>query len=300
LRGDAGVDNPIPGDGMLELDKAVLVRPDVLNLPLAAVRLDVALKVPEEPDHLAFEQGRSAALPCPPDHLARGFPYGEEVGAIDGHTGHAEPGSRIHVGVHRTAVVTRRGFGVAVVLDDEDRRQVPYRREVEALEERPLVRGPIADETDCYLAVPAHLCGQCRPARAGRPRTEDPVGTHHVLREVGDVHQAALTVARTALLAVNLLHHLDDVHALRDAVAMAAVRTGDAVAVVQVHHDAGGRGLLTGVQVHEPGDVTAREVDLQSLLELADGLHRPVGVKQVVPIQGKGCAGHAQSPFRCA
>jgi hypothetical protein len=38
-------------------------------------------------------------------------------------------------------------------------------------------------------------------------------------------------------------------------VAVAAVRAGDAVAVAQVHHDAGADGLLAGIQVDEAGDV---------------------------------------------
>ncbi|MDT4808274.1 hypothetical protein FQZ97_411350 [compost metagenome] len=61
---------------------------------------------------------------------------------------------------------------------------------------------------------------------------------------------------------------------------MAAVRAGNAVAIVQVVQDADARGLLTRVQVDEARDVATREVHMQALLEIADGAHLPVHRQQ--------------------
>jgi hypothetical protein len=110
------------------------------------------------------------------------------------------------------------------------------------------------------------------------------------------VHRAALAFARAALLAVDFLHHRDHVHALGDAVAVTAVRAGDAVAVAQVHHDPGARGLLAGIQVDEAGDVASREVDVQPLLELADRAHRAVGLEQLLLGLRERVACHGVSP----
>ena len=43
-----------------------------------------------------------------------------------------------------------------------------------------------------------------------------------------------------------------------------------AVAVAQVRHDPGAGSLFAGIQMHEPRDVAAAEVDVKALLELAD------------------------------
>src|SRR5207302_296938 len=82
--------------------------------------------------------------------------------------------------------------------------------------------------------------------------------------------------------AVDLGHHLGDVHAPGDAVTVPAVGAGDGVPVVEVAADADRRRLLPRVQVDEPGDLTGRELRMHPFLELADGPHRPVDVQQVL------------------
>src|SRR4029077_5027916 len=71
------------------------------------------------------------------------------------------------------------------------------------------------------------------PAGEGRPAADDAVGAEHALGQVGDVHRAALAVAAAGLAAVDLGHHLADVHALGDAVAVAAMGAGDGVTAVE-------------------------------------------------------------------
>ena len=63
--------------------------------------------------------------------------------------------------------------------------------------------------------------------------------------------------------------------------AVAAVRRDDVVVVGQMHADAGGDGLLSRVQVREARDRAGGDLDVQTLLELADGLHRAVGLEEL-------------------
>ena len=109
--------------------------------------------------------------------------------------------------------------------------------------------------------------GAADERRAG---ADDAVRAEHPLRQVGDVHRAALAAAKPVLAAENLVHHAVDVAALGDAMAVAAMRGGDGVAVVEMHADADARRLLAGVKMHEAGDVAGGELVVHALLELAD------------------------------
>src|ERR1700741_3757325 len=109
--------------------------------------------------------------------------------------------------------------------------------------------------------------------REGRAAADDSVGAEHALGQVSDVHGAALAVAAAGLAAVDLGHHLADVHAPGDAVAVPAVGAGDGVPVVEVAADADGRRLLARVQVDEPGDLAGRELPMHPFPELAAGPH---------------------------
>ena len=133
--------------------------------------------------------------------------------------------------------------------------------------------------------VPLQLGRQRRAADERPAAADDAVGAHHADRQVGHVHRAALAVADAGALAPDLGHHAVDVHALGDAVAVAAVSAGDAVVLAQVHADAGGRRFLAGVEVHEAGNVAAGKLGVQTLLELADRPHGAVRLEQ--PLAGQ-------------
>jgi hypothetical protein len=47
--------------------------------------------------------------------------------------------------------------------------------------------------------------------------------------------------------------------------------------------------FLAGVEVREPWDLAGLDLDVQSLLELADGLHLPVGSEQSIRGQRHAC-----------
>jgi hypothetical protein len=113
-------------------------------------------------------------------------------------------------------------------------------------------------------------------------RPKDAVRPHHPQGQVGDMHRAALARAAARGLAIDFRHHRLHVDALGDAMPVPAMGRGDAVAVVQMRHDADRRGLLSGVKMDEAGDLAAREIDMQPLLEIADGAHPAIGVQKLL------------------
>ena len=271
---------------------AVVVEADIVDLALAAVGLRIALEMTEEADHLAFQQRGSAAFAGPLDDLARRFVDGEEIRAVDRHTRQAEARGAVDIAVHRHGPVAGGGFGIAVVLHHEDHRQIPDGREIEAFQEHALVGGAVTDEADSHPPVAAELGGKRGAAGEGRPGAQDAIGAHHALGEIGDMHGAALAAAGPGGAAVDLGHHLAHIDALGDAMAMAAMGGGDAVALVQMHHDASGRGLLSGIEMDEARDIAAREFDMQPLLEFADRAHGAIGLQQPGLVQGKRIIAH--------
>src|SRR6185436_5042552 len=166
---------------------------------------------------------------------------------------------------------------------------------------RSLVRAAVTGEGHGDLVGALDLRGQADAAHERRAAADDPVRPEHALVDVGDVHRAALAAADAGRLAVDLGHHALDVAALRDRVAVAAVRADDVVVGTEVADHAGGDRLLARVQVDEAGDLARRELAVQALLELADGAHDPVGLEHLllgdVPgPRGRDCA-HGLSPL---
>ena len=275
-----------------ELGQAVAGSADLIHLAGRAVGLRVAFEVAVEPDHGALQQPRTAALAGAGDHLAGRLVDGEEVGAVHRDARHAEPGGAVHVTVHRGGVVARGGLGVGVVFHHEDGRELPHRGQVEALQEVAGVGGAVADEADRHAAVLLVLGCQRGAAHQRRAGAEDAVGPHHAQVDIGDVHGAALAAAGAGGAPVQFGEHASDVDALGDAVAVAAVGTGNVVVLAQVQHDAGGGRFLARVQMHEAGQVAGGEFHVHPFLEFPDRLHGAVGPEQFLPAEGKVVVAH--------
>ncbi|MNG96643.1 hypothetical protein D3C79_557190 [compost metagenome] len=216
------------------------------------------------------------------DGSAGGLVYGKEVKAVDGDPWHAEAGSAVGNVVAGYGPVGGSGLGVAVVLGHEDAGQVHDRRHVHGLEHGALVGCPIAEEGYRHVIAALELGRQRRPGHQWCAGADDTVGTEHALLQVGNVHRAAFTTAHAGLLAVDLGHHAVYVHAFGDAVAMAAVGRGNAVAVAQVGHDPGCRGFFAGIQVDEAGNFAGGELHMQAFFEGADGPHDFIGMQQLI------------------
>ena len=162
---------------------------------------------------------------------------------------------------------------VHVVLAHVEHRQLPGRRDVEALVERSRVRCAVAEEGHRDALLTFHLR---RKARAGDDRDaagDDAVGAEHADAEIGDVHGSAFALAVAGLAPVELGHHAVEVGALGDAVAMPAMRRDDPVTAVERGTDADGDRFLTDVAVHDAVDLAGIVVGRGSFLEAADGEH---------------------------
>ena len=281
--------------GAEQLD-AIVVLAVFLVFTGGAIGLCVAFEMAEEADHLAFHQRRTAALAGAPDNLASGFVDREEIEPVHGDARHAEPCGPVNIGIRRHRIIDRGRFRVSVVFHHENRWQVPDRGQVHGFQNRALVRRAVAEEGDTDAIMAQLLRSQCRPAYQGSAGAQNAVGAHHALGQIGNMHRPALARARAAGLAVDLGHHLFHADALGDAVAMAAMGRGDAVMVLQVHHDADARGLFPGIEVHEPGDVAATEIDMQTFFELADGLHPPISLEEPVFFQWEWIVAHVVLP----
>jgi hypothetical protein len=87
---------------------------------------------------------------------------------------------------------------------------------------------------------------------------------------------------QTPLAFHQLGYHAVDSDALRDAVAVPAVRGGDVVAVGELGADTHRHCLLAGVQVNEAGDEAGSEVLAGKVLECANLDHALVHVEELV------------------
>ncbi|MNN17489.1 hypothetical protein D3C81_1306790 [compost metagenome] len=222
------------------------------------------------------------------DGRARSLVHGKEIEAVDGHAGHAEAGGAVGDVVAGHRPVRGGGLGVAVVLGDEDARQVHDRGHVHGLEHRAFVGGTVAEERHRNVVAALELGGQGGPGHQRRSGADDTVGAKHAFFQVGDVHRAALAAAHAGLLAVDLGHHAVHIDALGDAVAVATVGRGNAVAVAQVGHDPGGGGFFAGIKVDEAGDLAGGELHVQAFLERTDGAHHFIGMQQLFSAQVSG------------
>jgi hypothetical protein len=109
------------------------------------------------------------------------------------------------------------------------------------------------------------------------------------------VHRSAFAAARAHRLAVDFAHHFLHIDALGDTVAVAAMRRGNAVAVVEMHHDAGTGGLFAGIKMHKARYVTLGELVVHPLLELANAPHRSIGLEQALLVERKWILAHRLS-----
>src|SRR6266508_268043 len=197
----------------------------------------VALEVAEVAPGLRLDQARAFAAAGPGHRLPRRFVHGDHVVAVDRDAGDVVGGGAVGDVARRAVVADRGGLGEAVVLGDEDHRQLPDRGQVHALVGGALLGRAVAEEARAHRAGALPLGGEPGPARQRRAAPDDAVG---------------------------------------DAVAVPTVGRGDEVLVPEVGADTHRDRLLTGVQVHEPGDLAVGEQLRHAFLEGSDGHHAVV------------------------
>ncbi len=226
-----------------------------------------------DPIGLALQDRRPLSPAGPLDEILRRFVHGEHVVAVHDHAGHAVALGPVGDVVHRCGGPVGGGGGPLVVLAEEDHGQIPGRGHVGRLVEGSPVGGAVAEEGHGDSVGLLHLLGQRRAGGHGEAAAHDAVGAQHAHAEVGDVHGAALALAAAGALSEQLGHHVLQVGALGDGMAVPPVGALDIVGLSQVRHDARGSGFLADVQVDEPGDFSVKEKFLHGELEIADLHH---------------------------
>ena len=123
---------------------------------------------------------------------------------------------------------------------------------------------------------PARLARDAGAERGGDRTADDPVAADQSMLEVDHVHRAGAPAAHAGGAAEHLGDQRLGVGALGQRVAVTAIRAGDPVVVVERHADADGDGLLAGVEMGRPVDLTAEKQAVHGSLELPDQEHPPV------------------------
>src|SRR6185503_11309924 len=175
-----------------------------------------------------------------------------------------------------------RVFVVAVVLADVDDWQLPELCEVHRLVQKPLPERAFAEETDRDAAVLQILRRVGRASRDARAAADDGVRAEVAGGRVGDVHRAALALAVAHLFAKQFRKHQLGIRALRQAVAVTAMRAGDVVVVVQRFAHADGNRLFPDVEMREARHQRTCVEIVDALLEQANRHHLAIEREQFV------------------
>src|SRR5579875_783864 len=144
---------------------------------------------------------------------------------------------------------------------------------IHRLERCALVETAVADERHSDAAGLERFCRKRGATDKWRTSTHDPVGTHHPLGHVGDVHRSALASAKTAFAPVYLFHHRLHITSLGDTVAVSPMGARDIVHFGQIHAHADRTCLLAGVEVNESWYFAAGEFAMNAVFELPDRAH---------------------------
>jgi hypothetical protein len=181
--------------------------------------------------------------------------------------------------VDRRRALERGPHAVAVVLAQENGRELPERGHVQGLVEGSDIGRRFAEETDGDLVGFAVLDGEPGAGGEGDVRPDDGVAAEEVSLDVEQVHRAALPPGAPGLLSEQLRHDGSGGDAAGQRVGVLAIAREDIVVVAQRRDGAHGDGLLADVQVAEPADPALRVRLARLLLEATHEDHLPEQVE---------------------
>ena len=266
----------------------------LLQLGLLPVRHGIALVVTAEAIGHGLDEGRPLAAPRLIHGLGGRGEQRRHVVPVHAHPAHPVGGRALGDGAGLGVDGLRRELGVAVVLADEDHRQVPHARQVQRLVHRPRVGGAVAEEGRRHLARAADPRGQRRAHRDGQARADHAVGAEDPVLHVAEVHGAALAPAVARGAAEQLGHDAAGIGPLGKALAVAAVGGAHEVRRREERADRRRRGLLPHAEVDEAGDLAGGEAFGHPFLEATDQAHHPVDREALLPRR----LPHVASPAR--
>src|SRR5262249_37326109 len=111
---------------------------------------------------------------------------------------------------------------------------------------------------------------------------DNTIGAQHTDRKIGNVHRAALALAIARGAAKEFGHHFLDISALGNAMAVAAVRTGNIIGRLEVRTNGHSHGFLTNVGMQGPHDFALAGLVFRLLLKQADAPHASINLFESV------------------
>ncbi len=178
-----------------------------------------------------------------------------------------------HVG-HRLDLVGRGHLRVAVVLADQDDREVPEGGEVDRLVEGPGPGRPVAEAGHRHPVGALEARRQTGADRDGDSGADDPGREQEARRRVGDVHGTALPRVDAARLGEDLGHQRADRDALGELVVEPAVGCHQLVVAPEHRAERRGDGLLAGRRPVGAGELAPRETAPHPFVAGADEHHQ--------------------------
>src|SRR5262245_18791548 len=152
----------------------------------------------------------------------------------------------------------RRELGVAVILTNEDDRQLPEAGNVERLVKRSGLAGAVAEEDYRDLALFSFLPGKRRAQREWNGTADDTGGGDEsgFLRD--DVHGAAFAAAISGGAPGDLSHEFVYVGSLGDGVTVRPMAAVDVIVGAQQAARTDGNGFLANAQMEQADDLPFR------------------------------------------
>ena len=256
-----------------------------LDLFLVAVKLGIEHRMGTEAIGLALQEHRFPCLTDAGDGPACRRLDGDHIHAI--HLLRLDAVSRglvVNVGF-RLGPRERRSHGIAVVLADEEHRQIPELRKVHGLMELTFRHGPLAKETSGNVGLGAQPVGQCQSHRERQAAAHDGVAAVEIGRGIEKMHRPAAP-ARTAFgLAVHFSHHSGHRHPPHQGMPVFAIGGDNAVGLGQHRDDARRDRLFSIIEVQEAADFFLGVEFGAFVLEFAHPYHVREQLQHMRPVE---------------
>jgi hypothetical protein len=239
-----------------------------------AVLAGIALVVAAQAMGQTLEQHRPFARPHRGQKAAERLPDRAGVVSVDGlavhHVGGDDVADPLDLGVGRAWGE----LSEAVVLADEDQRQLPERRQVDRLVEITGLHRAVAEEDDGDDVAAADPIGKGGAERQRDVAADHAGGPHQPMLGVDDVHRAAEPVAEPLVAAHQLGQQTIEGGALGDRVSVRAVPAVDGIVGSQLATDGSRHTLLSDAEMDQAVDLVSALKLPDPLFEEADPPHR--------------------------